>query len=149
LGLPAGERTGAGHRRLPVRHDAEGGTYGHGTLFKISTTGDITILKHFNYYAEGGNPKGSLIQATDGNFYGMLNGSSTYSGGAIFKMTPGGQFSIVKNLSLRHRWRTPERPPAASIGWRLLRHQYVRWRVWLRYHFQTYARWCVFGFESL
>jgi uncharacterized repeat protein (TIGR03803 family) len=77
-----------------------GGTYGHGTLFKISTTGDITILKHFNYYAEGGNPKGSLIQATDGNFYGMLNGSSTYSGGAIFKMTPGGQFSVIKNLSL-------------------------------------------------
>ncbi len=77
-----------------------GGTYGHGTLFKVATTGDITILKHFDYYAEGGHPKGSLIQATDGNFYGMLSGSSTYTGGAIFKITPGGQFSIVKNLNL-------------------------------------------------
>lgn len=76
-----------------------GGTYNHGTLFKISTGGDITVLKHFNLYAEGGYPNGSLIQANDGNFYGMLNSGPSGSTGVIFKITSGGKFTVVRNLS--------------------------------------------------
>lgn len=75
-----------------------GGTYNHGALFKISTSGDVTVLKHFNLYEEGGYPQGSLIQATDGNFYGTVSSGPT-SGGAIFKITSGGKFTVVKNLN--------------------------------------------------
>jgi uncharacterized repeat protein (TIGR03803 family) len=76
-----------------------GGTYNHGALFKISAAGDITVLKHFNLYEEGGYPQGSLIQANDGNFYGTLS-SGPSSGGAIFKITSGGKFTVIRNLSI-------------------------------------------------
>lgn len=77
-----------------------GGTYDHGTLFKISTTGAITILKHFNLAVDGGYPYGSLIQAKDGNFYGLLNSGPGGSGGVIFKITSTGVYTMLKNLSI-------------------------------------------------
>jgi uncharacterized repeat protein (TIGR03803 family) len=76
-----------------------GGTYTHGTIFRISTTGDMTILKNFNLNVDGGYPKGSLIQATDGNFYGMTSSGPNSGGGAIFKLTQDGKYSIVRALS--------------------------------------------------
>ncbi len=77
-----------------------GGTNTYGTIFKISTDGTVfTVLKHFSYSADGANPKGHLIQAKDGNFYGL-----TYSGGAnnvgtIFKITPTGTFTVLRSLN--------------------------------------------------
>jgi uncharacterized repeat protein (TIGR03803 family) len=58
----------------------EGGTYGHGTIFKMTSTGKITVLKNLNLSVDGGYPKGSLIQATDGNFYGMTSSGSINNG---------------------------------------------------------------------
>jgi uncharacterized repeat protein (TIGR03803 family) len=80
-----------------MAHD--GGTYGGGTIFKISTSGDITILKNFNLNVDGGYPKGSLIQANDGNFWGMASSGPNSGGGAVFKITPDGKYSIVRALS--------------------------------------------------
>lgn len=77
-----------------------GGTYDHGTLFKISTTGVITVLKHFNLAVDGGYPQGSLIQAKDGLFYGMLNSGPGGSGGIIFKISATGVYTVVKNLTI-------------------------------------------------
>jgi uncharacterized repeat protein (TIGR03803 family) len=73
---------------------------GCGTIFKITTTGTLTTLHSFDL-TDGGNP-GGLVQATDGNFYGM-----TYSGGAsnsncttgtcgtVFKITPVGALTTL------------------------------------------------------
>src|SRR5688572_6268220 len=76
----------------------DGGTYNHGTLFRISNGGAITILKNFNLSIDGGYPRGSLVQARDGNFYGTLSAGTPNGGGAIFRITPGGQFSLIKSL---------------------------------------------------
>ena len=78
----------------------EGGTYNNGTIYKISPTGTITILKNFNMAVDGGYPKGGLIQATDGNFYGTANAGSFNNGGCIFKITPSGTYTIVRSLSV-------------------------------------------------
>jgi len=40
---------------------SEGGNYGAGTLFSITTTGVFTVLRHFNYDTDGGVPDGTLI----------------------------------------------------------------------------------------
>lgn len=79
---------------------AEGGTYGHGTIYKVSTTGTVTILKHLNMAVDGGYPKGSLLLAKDGNFYGTVSNGSVNNGGAIFKLTPAGVYTIVRSLSV-------------------------------------------------
>lgn len=77
-----------------------GGSFGYGTIFKISSTGVHTVLKHLEYTTSGGAPYGSLIKGSDANFYGMTyQGSSnnTYAG-TIFKITPTGTFTVLKNL---------------------------------------------------
>ncbi len=52
---------------------------------------------------DGGNPYGSLVQATDGNLYGaMLGGGANQTsttGGVIFRITPAGQFSVIYSCS--------------------------------------------------
>ena len=75
-----------------------GGASGYGTVFKITPTGILTVLKHFDYYVTGGEPRGSLIRATDGNFYGITYGGGNSGGGTIFKITPGGVFTVIKHL---------------------------------------------------
>src|SRR5262245_26682556 len=40
-----------------------GGTNGYGTIFKISTTGTFTMLRHFSFSTDGSNPRGHLVQA--------------------------------------------------------------------------------------
>lgn len=49
---------------------------GCGTVFRFSSGGALTTLHSFDS-ADGGNPYGGLLQATNGNFYGM-----TYAGGS-------------------------------------------------------------------
>ncbi len=73
-----------------------GGTNGMGTVFKITPAGVETVLHSFlGGAADGANPFGSLIQATDGNFYGTTGGGGPNGVGTIFKITPGGTEAIV------------------------------------------------------
>jgi len=84
-----------------------GGAYdGGGTVFKITVSGTYTQLHSFGGTPDDGVvPLGGLIQATDGNFYGI-----TASGGenecfqipqaggncgTVFKMTPAGVTTIM------------------------------------------------------
>lgn len=78
----------------------QGGIFGYGTIFKVSTTGGLKVLKHFDLTNDGGYPKGSLLLAKDGNFYGYTSSGSINNGGAIFKITPAGVYSIVRSLSI-------------------------------------------------
>ena len=66
-----------------------GGTYNNGTIFKMTAAGAISILHQFNAPTDGGNPYGSLIKGSDGNFYGMTSIGGTNGSGTIFKITPG------------------------------------------------------------
>lgn len=47
----------------------EGGEWGRGTLFRITTAGDFTTLYHFGAGLDV-SPSTSLLRASDGNFYG-------------------------------------------------------------------------------
>lgn len=45
---------------------------GCGTVFRISATGTLTTLHSFDL-TDGARPRGALVQATDGRFYGVTN----------------------------------------------------------------------------
>jgi uncharacterized repeat protein (TIGR03803 family) len=81
--------------------------YGCGTVFKITSGGELTTLYRFcslSGCADGGQPTG-LLQAADGNLYG-----TTYLGGAycndqpgipcgtVFKITPGGVLATLHSF---------------------------------------------------
>ncbi|MFL5788511.1 MAG: choice-of-anchor tandem repeat GloVer-containing protein [Flavisolibacter sp.] len=73
-----------------------GGSFGAGTIFKMTPTGVMTIMHHFNYNTDGGNPYGSLTIGTDGNYYGLTSAGGTNTYGTIFKMTPTGVYTLLK-----------------------------------------------------
>lgn len=79
-----------------------GGASNDGDIFKISAGGTETVLHSFSGgLTDGRNPYGSLIQATDGNFYGMatVGGTGSPGTGVIFKMTPNGAVSILYSFN--------------------------------------------------
>jgi uncharacterized repeat protein (TIGR03803 family) len=65
-----------------------GGTVKSGTLFKCSTTGTQVVLDNFASCSNGNLPYGNVIQATDGNLYGMTEYGGTYNLGSIFQYNP-------------------------------------------------------------
>lgn len=93
---------------------SDGGDHNGGTIFKVSLAGAYKLLHSFGATSdEGVVPQGGLVQAGDGNFYGV-----TASGGAnhcfqvpqdggncgtVFKMTPSGVtttlYSFGKSIS--------------------------------------------------
>jgi uncharacterized repeat protein (TIGR03803 family) len=65
-----------------------------GTVFKISLTGTLTTLHSFGS-GDSTGPSASLIQATDGNFYGTTSGYGVSNTGTVFKITPTGTLSTL------------------------------------------------------
>jgi uncharacterized repeat protein (TIGR03803 family) len=82
-----------------------GGTFGHGTIFRMTADGAVTILHAFTGVDDGANPVAPLIQGRDGNFFGTTTngGSSGLNGGAsglcpcgtAFQSTPGGFVTVL------------------------------------------------------
>ncbi len=72
-----------------------GGDHDRGVLFRISTAGDFAVLHSFDGAVEGGAPRGELIQGFDGNFYGTTASGGTGSQGTVFRMTPGGDVTVI------------------------------------------------------
>ncbi len=65
-----------------------GGKYGYGVLFRFNpVTFQDTVLFDFNI-ANGAEPRGNLIQATDGKIYGMTYTGGTIGYGVIFRLDP-------------------------------------------------------------
>ena len=75
-----------------------GDANGDGVIFKLTPSGQFTLLHTFNGTTDGKQPSGGLVEATDGNFYGAttIGGSKNY--GTIYKITAAGAFSVVYNF---------------------------------------------------
>jgi uncharacterized repeat protein (TIGR03803 family) len=76
-----------------------GGAYGYGTVFKITPGGKRTTLYSFCAQAscaDGANPTAALIQASDGNFYGITESGGAYIyDGTIFRLTFSGTLTTL------------------------------------------------------
>jgi uncharacterized repeat protein (TIGR03803 family) len=71
-----------------------------GTVFRITRAGNLTTLYSFCTVAncsDGVAPIGALVQATDGNFYGVTENGGTGGGsaGSIFEITPAGTLTTL------------------------------------------------------
>lgn len=78
----------------------EGGTSTYGTVFRITPGGSLTTLRNFSNTDGNGNlPIGPLLQANDGNFYGVTlyggNNNCSNGCGTIFQITAADAFATL------------------------------------------------------
>src|SRR5579872_567079 len=82
----------------------EGGTEDFGSIFKMTSTGTVTLLHSLNGGSDGGGLADPLIQATDGNLYGTANSDGEVSSGCtegcgtIFKISTAGTFTVLEDF---------------------------------------------------
>jgi uncharacterized repeat protein (TIGR03803 family) len=77
-----------------------GGTEGDGTIFKLTPNGTLTTLHSFLGSTDGSLPVGGLVQATDGNLYGVASGAGFYGYGTVFKIsTKGSLITVLHSFS--------------------------------------------------
>src|SRR5580658_1734922 len=93
-----------------VIRDSSGNLYGTtyngggskaGVVYKLSASGQETVLHSFTGGADGGNPRAGVISDSAGNLYGVtVNGGSAgyYAAGVLYKLSPTGQQTVLYNF---------------------------------------------------
>jgi uncharacterized repeat protein (TIGR03803 family) len=83
---------------------SRGGAGNSGTVFKITSGGNLTTL--YSFCSQGGNlctdgisPVAALVQGTDGNFYGTTSSGGAGNGGTVFKITSGGTLTTLHSFA--------------------------------------------------
>jgi uncharacterized repeat protein (TIGR03803 family) len=90
---------------------------GYGSIFKITTNGAFTLMLEFDG-TNGGSPEGSLMLASDGNFYGTANSGgagypfsfNTYFGpvyGTVFQLTTNGALTSLLSFDGNYNGKAP------------------------------------------
>jgi uncharacterized repeat protein (TIGR03803 family) len=81
-----------------------GGANSAGTVFRLSPGGTLTTLYSFcslTSCADGNEPAATLVQATDGDFYGTTTGGGTDTScrcGTVFKITSSGSLTTLHSF---------------------------------------------------
>jgi uncharacterized repeat protein (TIGR03803 family) len=78
-----------------------GGQNREGTIFKISPTGQFTLLYSFCSQAncaDGWRPMFPPIQGSDGNFYGTAMFGGSLDGGVLYELTSSGTYTVLHNF---------------------------------------------------
>ena len=79
---------------------ANGGANNDGAVFKITPAGAETVLYFFaGGTADGAFPGDSLIQASDGNFYGTTTYGGASNQGTVFRITPAGVETVLYSFA--------------------------------------------------
>jgi uncharacterized repeat protein (TIGR03803 family) len=72
-------------------------TIGCGTVFKIDTSGNETVLHAFDA-TDGASPLAGLVRDSQGNLYGTAGYNGLNSGGILFKLDPNNVFTVLYNF---------------------------------------------------
>jgi uncharacterized repeat protein (TIGR03803 family) len=76
-----------------------GGTASHGTVFKVTPSGTLTLLHTFTKKGDGTNPMYALVLNPNGNFYGATSQGNNSVPETIFQVTPSGTFKTIRTLT--------------------------------------------------
>jgi uncharacterized repeat protein (TIGR03803 family) len=65
-----------------------GGNYGKGTIFSVTTLGVENMVYSFGSNSDGATPYAGLTAGSDGYYYGVTSSGGANSSGAIYKFHP-------------------------------------------------------------
>jgi uncharacterized repeat protein (TIGR03803 family) len=72
-----------------------GGTTNWGTVYKLSATGQESVLYNFTGGADGAQPTTALVLDPQGNLYGATAGGGASSYGVVYKVNPAGVETVL------------------------------------------------------
>lgn len=73
--------------------------YGCGTVYRMDTSGNVTVLYSFSGQSDGNYPQSALIQGADGNLYGTTSAGGASQDGTVFKITVSGSLQTLHSFS--------------------------------------------------
>jgi uncharacterized repeat protein (TIGR03803 family) len=79
---------------------AQGGPNGHGTLFRMTPEGQVSVVHAFggpNH--DGSTPLATVVQDELGNFYGTTLYGGFYHAGSVWRLTADGTFSLLHSFT--------------------------------------------------
>jgi uncharacterized repeat protein (TIGR03803 family) len=74
-----------------------GGAFGGGTLFKLSPSGNLTVL--YSFGSKSGLYPTGIIRDPSGNFYGTTRSGGSHSDGTAFRVSASGNAAVLHNFS--------------------------------------------------
>lgn len=98
--------------------------FGCGVVFKVSKTGEETVLYSFTGGADGGNPFVGLIRDAEGNLYGTttyggLKNCGQYTCGVVFELSKTGTETVLYTFTGGADGRWPQSPLVRDNKWNL------------------------------
>jgi uncharacterized repeat protein (TIGR03803 family) len=78
-----------------------GAHLGNGTVFKITPSGSLSTVYSFcaqSGCTDGAGPLAGVLQATNGDFYGVTDGGGAYGLGTVFKITSSGVLTTLHSF---------------------------------------------------
>jgi uncharacterized repeat protein (TIGR03803 family) len=75
-----------------------GGTAGHGTVFKIDSSGNETVLYSFTGTPDGAGPYAGVVLDEQGNLYGTTYGGGTADYGTVFEINATGNETVLHSF---------------------------------------------------
>jgi uncharacterized repeat protein (TIGR03803 family) len=75
--------------------------FGCGTVFKLDTAGNETVLYSFSNGSDGCNPAQGLVSDEAGNLYGTTSACGSSGHGTIFKIDIAGNFTLLHSFGGR------------------------------------------------
>jgi len=72
---------------------------GSGVVFKISPSGQETVLYSFTGKLDGGRPASAVTMDAAGNLYGTTGYGGTYGKGVAYKLSPSGQETVLHSFA--------------------------------------------------
>ncbi len=73
-------------------------SYGHGTIYKVSTNGEFAVVASFDG-TNGRYPTGTLVKDADGELYGLAKLGGTFDGGTAFRLTTNNQIEVIASFN--------------------------------------------------
>jgi uncharacterized repeat protein (TIGR03803 family) len=67
----------------------------YGNVFRVTDSGELTVLYTFTGGADGSRPVGPPIRAADGNFYGVTSQGGEFGCGTIYRIDATGAFTLM------------------------------------------------------
>ncbi len=95
---------------------SEGGASGQGTVFKLDTSGQETVLHSFTGSPDGAEPSSGLVRDAAGNLYGTTSYGGSSGNGTVFKVDASGNETVLHSFTGGSDGRLPYAAPVMDAA---------------------------------